>query len=187
MPPGRRILIIRHAEKPSPDGTVRGVTAAGDPDPHELSVRGWQRAGALARLFAPLAARPTGDPLATPTAIFASAATPASPSLRPQHTVALLAALLGLTTDLTYAEGDEAGLAAALTRAGGSALVCWHHEHLVRLVRLIAGAGLDCPATWPDDRFDMIWLLDRADPAGAWRFSQMPQMLLAGDAPDPIR
>ena len=51
--PANKIMVIRHAEKPSDDGAIEGVTAAGEKCKHELIVRGWQRAGALARLFAP--------------------------------------------------------------------------------------------------------------------------------------
>jgi hypothetical protein len=46
-----KIMIIRHAEKPA--GKVAGVDEAGESSGHHLSVRGWQRAGALACLFAP--------------------------------------------------------------------------------------------------------------------------------------
>lgn len=45
--PRTRVRAIRHAEKPTPDGAVQGVSASGLPNPDELSVRGWQRAGAL--------------------------------------------------------------------------------------------------------------------------------------------
>ena len=150
-----QIMIIRHAEKPSLDGTVRGVTETGDQDPLELSVRGWQRAGASVRLFAPVAPRVAADPLATPTVIFATATTAASPRLRPQHTVTPLAALLGVIVDRNHAEGDEADLAGAAA-AGGPVLICWHHEHTVRLVQSIARAAIDCPNAWPDARFDMV-------------------------------
>ena len=40
------------------------------------------------------------------------------------------------------------------------------------------------PQEWPDDRFDVVWTFTR-DGTG-WRFAQVPQLLLAGDRPDPI-
>lgn len=46
--PATKIMLIRHAEKPRDDGSVRGVAADGRQDPEELVVRGWQRSGALA-------------------------------------------------------------------------------------------------------------------------------------------
>jgi hypothetical protein len=48
-----KIMRMRHAAKPSEDGSVVRVDEFGHPSKDELSVRGWQRAGALVRLFAP--------------------------------------------------------------------------------------------------------------------------------------
>ncbi|MEA2409523.1 MAG: hypothetical protein QOC77_84 [Thermoleophilaceae bacterium] len=45
----RSIFIIRHGEKPPPG---HGVDAGGKQDEHSLVPLGWQRAGALATLFA---------------------------------------------------------------------------------------------------------------------------------------
>ena len=49
----RKIMVIRHAEKPDDADTVSGVTLEGHQNPEELTARGWQRAGALATFFAP--------------------------------------------------------------------------------------------------------------------------------------
>src|SRR5689334_18288999 len=81
----RKIMIIRHAEKP--DDADQGVTPAGLPDREDLTVRGWQRAGALGRFFAPRDERFADPHLATPDVIFASQVGPQSPSARPMHTV----------------------------------------------------------------------------------------------------
>jgi hypothetical protein len=35
------------------------------------------------------------------------------------------------------------------------------------------------PVKWPGKRFDLVWILDRADEG--WRFSQIGQLLLPGD------
>jgi len=172
-------MIIRHAEKPSKDGLVHGVTHIGEHDRHALSVRGWQRAGALVRFFAPLVPRPGDSPIATPRTIFASAATAQSPSLRSLHTVELLAAALGVPVRATFPEGAERALAAEVRASQGPALVAWHHKTIPALARFIAGDDLGCPDSWPDDRFDVVWVLDE-DPSG-WHFSQVAQRLLPHD------
>jgi broad specificity phosphatase PhoE len=59
--PTRKIMVIRHAEKALPGGVISGVNEAGGPDPNSLSVRGWQRAGALAKLLAPDLVRAPGS------------------------------------------------------------------------------------------------------------------------------
>jgi hypothetical protein len=38
--PASKIMVIRHAEKPSDDGTITGVAQNGDQNPEELIVRG---------------------------------------------------------------------------------------------------------------------------------------------------
>ena len=48
-----RIIAIRHGEKPDDDGRIFGVDVNGRNDPHSLSPRGWQRAGALVGFFFP--------------------------------------------------------------------------------------------------------------------------------------
>lgn len=180
-----RIMIIRHAEKHS-GGRERGVNMEGLRAHHELTVRGWQRAGALARFFAPVGGMPPGSPISTPRSIFASAATPRSPSLRAQHTVAPLAAMLGIPIDKSHADGEEAAIAAAALAAADPVLIAWHHSHIPTLARMIAGAQLGFPE-WPDERFDLVWVLDRgAQPAGPWRFSQVAQCLFAQDRDEAI-
>ena len=178
-----KIMIIRHAEKPTPDGAFRGVTVGGHHDRHDLSVRGWQRAGALVRFFAPHSGSPK-SPISTPSSIFASAATRASPSLRAKHTVVPLAEVLGLPIHAHHADGDEHGVALAALAAAGPVLIAWHHHSIPALIRHIAGDVAGFPPAWPDDRFDLVWVLDRgAD--GSWTFSQTVQRLFAHDPVEP--
>jgi hypothetical protein len=179
-----RVMIIRHAEKHN-GGRERGVNIEGVHTKHELTVRGWQRAGALVRYFAPADGAPQGWPLGIPQSIFASAATSASPSLRAQHTVGPLAAMLGLQINRDYPEGEEAAVALAALAAPAPVLIAWHHSHIPPLTRAIAGAGIGCPDAWPDERFDVVWVLDR-NAAGAWSFAQVAQRLFAEDRAEAI-
>jgi phosphohistidine phosphatase SixA len=182
-----RIMIIRHAEKHHDGSPDRGVSVYGVHTKHELTVRGWQRAGALVRYFAPVEGLHAASPVSTPATIFASAATPKSPSRRALRTVEPLAHALGVAIDDRFPEGQEAEIAAAALRAASPVLISWHHSHIVRLAHAIAGSDLAVPKAWPDDRFDVVWVLDRDAPdAGAWRFAQIPQLLLGYDRPEPI-
>ena len=182
----QRIMIIRHGEKHRDGGVDRGVNIDGIHTKHELTVRGWQRAGALVRFFVPVHGHPPGSPISAPAAIFASAATEFSPSLRAQHTVEPLAELLGLGIDTSFAEGEERFAAAAMLAAPSPVLVAWHHNHIARLVVTIAGSTLPCPPAWPDERFDLVWVLDRLHPGAEWTLSQVPQLLFATDSAMPI-
>ena len=181
-----RIMIIRHAEKHTDGGLGRGVNIDGIHTKHELTVRGWQRAGALAPFFAHPAGIPADAPISTPRSIFASASTKQSPSLRPQHTVQPLAALLRIQIDTNHACGQEAAVAAAAVAAAQPALIVWHHSHIPELARYVAGGQLACPDHWPDDRFDVVWILDRPDSSVSWTFTQVTQRLFANDRHEPI-
>jgi hypothetical protein len=181
-----KIMIVRHAEKPSDDGKILGVDAAGKDNTEELIVRGWQRSGALVRLFAPRDGRFVDPHLATPKTIFASKVGKHSKSLRPQHTVLELATLLGLTLSLGHDKGDLEALAADAIAAQGPVLIAWEHQDIPDIVNLITGNSTTCPQTWPGDRFDVVWVLDRTDASATWSFAQVPQLLLSGDSPQPI-
>ena len=128
------ILIIRHGEKPEPDGSPGGIDEAGMPNAESLTPLGWQRAGAWAGLFVPsLGAE---RPLPIPAALFASlplkhgALPVGSKSLRPMETITPLSKKLGLVIDLTFSKGEEAGLANAVVKTAGVVLVCWQHESI---------------------------------------------------------
>lgn len=177
-----KIMLIRHAEKPLRNGGG-GVNERGEADKASLSVRGWQRAGALVRLFDPIGGIWTDARVARPTHIYATRIDEDSKEVtrRPLQTVEPLALSLGLTIDDRFAEGSEQDLVADGLSRSGVVLISWTHDRVAALVDAI---GANAPKRWPDDRFDAIWLFE---PDGAkWTFSQAPQMLLAGDRLDPI-
>jgi len=178
----QKIMIIRHAEKHQHGIHDRGVTEDGRPAHHELTVRGWQRAAALVNFFAPHGGRPKDSPIQPPRSIFASNATKESPSMRAMHTVGPLAQALGIVVNHDYAEDQEAALAAAVAAASSPVLIAWHHGHIARLAKEIAGEHIGCPGHWPDERFDVVWILERnSGHEGFWKFSQVAQFLLPGD------
>jgi hypothetical protein len=178
-----KIMIIRHAEKPEKTPVkLDGVTPAGKKDKEDLIVLGWQRAGALARFFAPLAPNAIAKHLETPVTIFAAAANSQSMSMRPQHTVTPLSQLTGVAIGTTYGKSQETDLATAAkaAAANGAVLIAWQHQDIPTIVDAIAGAGTS-PAKWPGDRFDIVFVLDSKD-GTMWKLKQVPQMLLAGDS-----
>jgi hypothetical protein len=187
MPPeATKIMIIRHAEKPT--GQIAGVNEAGVSSGHDLIVRGWQRAGALACLFAPAHGASQNALLAKPAFIFASAAAAdpepgESKSRRPEETVTPLAQLLGVAINLNFSKGQEEALAEAAQACGGPVPIAWQHENINLIANAILGSEL-APQNWPGDRFDVVFVFTLED--GTYSFAQVPQSLLAGDSASPI-
>jgi hypothetical protein len=181
--PTTKIMVIRHAEKPNGDG---GLMPDGTPNPEALTVIGWQRAGALVTLFAPPGGHFADPHLATPQTIHAAGVAHHSASLRPQQTVAPLAAKLTLPLKTDFPKGDEAALMQAAKTIGGVVLIAGEHEAIPGIAQLILGSNQGIPQHWPSDRFDLVWVFDRPDTNGPWSFTQVPQRLLAGDSADPI-
>ncbi len=179
MPAGK-IMIIRHAEKPSDDGTIQGVAKDGTQNKEELTVRGWQRAGALVRFFNPRNGDFPDPRLAKPAAIFAAAVGAESMSLRPQHTILPLAKSLGKDLILTHPQGAEDAVAKDAVDSTGVVLIAWEHKRIHLIANAIVGDTTTCPQKWPGERFDLVWIFDRTG-AGRWNFSQVPQLLLPGD------
>jgi hypothetical protein len=176
-----KIMVVRHAEKPGEPPPAHGVAPNGKNDKESLIVRGWQRSGALACLFSTwgVAARPG---LAVPRTIYAT--DPKRKSQRPKETVSAVAAVLKIKTNLGFDEGQEAALAKAAEAAEGPVLIGWHHEAIPTIANAILGDETTAPQHWPGDRFDMVWVFDLQ--GSGWKFTQVPQMVLAGDSPTPI-
>ncbi len=196
--PPEVVYIIRHGEKPAerPDGHGKhqpdpsppyGVDFHGRKDEHSLLPRGWQRAGALAALFAP-ASGPPRSGLRTPeTLLTPSYRDPASTTAhRTCQTIQGLADRLSLAIGSPFEAGHGPQLAASvLSTCSGVVLVCWEHDHIPAIAAAFPAApGTDIPGKWPGDRFDVIWALTLQPGSGPPRytFSQVPQQLLPGDA-----
>jgi broad specificity phosphatase PhoE len=178
MPP-LIVMLVRHAEKQPDDPPPFGINEDGSADKHSLTARGWQRAGALVEFFAS-----PSLPIVSPDVIYATAVDTSesvgddSKSLRPQETVTPLARRLGLSLKAPFVVGQEAALAKKIESQTGFVLVAWEHKH----IPLIAAAlKAKTPTAWPEDRFDLVWLLTRGD--RGYKFRAVPQLLLDGDAP----
>ncbi|ACD20062.1 phosphoglycerate mutase family protein [Paraburkholderia phytofirmans] len=181
-----RIMFIRHAEKPGPNEGI-GIETDGKADPESLSVRGWQRAGALARFFCPI--EETHATRLKPATVYAPGTGPSSKSKRAMQTVTPLVALLQLQAAsrvnyvTSHLKDDGPALMNDVLAQSGIVLIAWEHKVIPSLIGLVPDAPT-VPSSWPEDRFDMVWILDHA--ADKWSFSQLPQLLLAGDTANPI-
>jgi len=179
----QKILMIRHAEKPVAGSLPNGVTADGVQDDHSLIVRGWQRAGALAMLLA----SDTPLPLARPQFVFAASGQTSAKSQRSKQTVMPLVTKLGnaVVASFDFGVGQELSVAEAIGQCAGVVLVAWEHHNIPIIASSFplssnnkAPVGL-----WPDDRFDLVWVFDQdaSAPGSGYIFSQVAQLLLAGD------
>jgi hypothetical protein len=170
-----KIMIVRHAEKP--DDSDQGVSPSGQDDSHDLIVQGWQRAGALACLFAPARGPLQSTELATPQFLFASD----DSSKRPEETITPLADLLNLDINSSFGKGQEGGVAKAAEAVTGVALIAWQHQDIPAIGNAITGDNTTVPQKWPGDRFDVVWIFDFDGQSGKYAFTQVPQCLLPGD------
>jgi hypothetical protein len=179
MPDATRIIfIIRHGEKPDTTTSPYGVDIDGNQDCDSLLPVGWQRAGALAGLFA----QDRGG-FTVPTGLMAP--NYGDPSKhRTYQTILPLSLLLGLDIDTSYSEGDEQKLGQDLAQTpSGVTLVCWEHTRIPDIAGSITPAGASpIPAAWPDDRFDVAWRFAFDSVAQTYGFSQIPQQVLSGDS-----
>lgn len=169
MPP-TRIRFLRHAEEHGSPG----LNGSGCSDFHSLTLRGWQRAGALVRFLTPR----NGEPLST---VFASKIGPGSETKRPQETAEPLMALLGSRCDYVtdHLKPDVEALMRDVLRREGEVIVFWEHSRLPDCLKAVT-SNKDVPAEWPKRRYDLVWTLSRAETE--WDFSVSEQSLLAGDA-----
>ncbi|MGA8097056.1 MAG: hypothetical protein WB810_00200 [Candidatus Cybelea sp.] len=170
-------MLIRHAEKQPddpPGPPPYGIKPNGKKKRHSLTVRGWQRSGALVAFFC--APKP---PVETPGVIYASAVTndnDDTKSRRPQETVAPLAQRLDMEINASYTIGQEAQLATEIRSRSGVVLVAWEHKHIPLLA---AALTTSAPATWPEARFDVVWILTAQ--RDAYSFAVVNQSLLVCD------
>ncbi len=179
------VMFIRHGEKPSEHGAPHGINHHGQRDSHSLSVRGWMRAGALAGLLAHVPT-PTHPELHPPERIVATKPSPEAKSRREVNTADPIAARLSIVVDSEIEHGDEKSVRESILNDSRVTLVVWHHGttgHLVRGFPIVNPH--DVPHHWPDDRFDLVWVLTRDPDATEFTFISVDQRLLDGDEVSP--
>lgn len=194
----RTIYVIRHGEKPPDPNPGKGNTTAtlgidvnGNPDSSSLTPVGWQRAGALATLFAPSGGSVRSG-LSTPTELYSPSYKGGSTGHRTHDTIFPLSQLLSGVKfdDTTYAEGHEKKFGEHLAaQTSGITLVCWEHSHIPAIGNAIVGKAneSEIPQKWPGHRFDVIWIFtlvpsNTSSTTNTYTFTQLPQLLLFGDS-----
>ena len=182
-----KVMLIRHAEKPLGSSRPYGVTAEGEREKESLTVRGWQRAGALAHLFAAAHGRLQDRPLARPQFLFASKPKRQNGSLRSVETITPLADKLAIRINSDFTRSQTAEMLEEALACDGVVLICWQQEYLPEIANRILGDETTAPQDWPDDCYDMVWVLDRDTESGRYGFKQVAQLLLKGDRTTPIR
>ncbi len=183
MPGLKKIMIIRHGEKPTfKHQPPFGVNQDGEQDWESLTVRGWLRAAGLRRLFNPVRDHFPADALDRPALIYASAPrdpgvaleqNQASKSKRPLQTITPLAQELNVAPVVDFGKGQEAALARQVLAQSGVILISWQHEAIGEIARNLVAGGepkATIPAQWPDKKFDIVWIFEpppRARVAGS--------------------
>jgi len=180
-----KIMLIRHAEKPAKDFVPYGVTRKGERDKESLQVRGWQRAGALIGLFAPPSGQ-VNSSLARPQFLYASKPLRRRGSRRPFQTLIPLGEKLGIEINTNFPRFAFEKMLEEIYSCKGAVLICWQREYIPAIALKILDDRRIAPADWPEDCYDMVWVFDLHRSSGQYRFKQVPQKLLAGDATTPI-
>jgi broad specificity phosphatase PhoE len=182
-----KIMLLRHAEKPSQSPPPYGVTDEGERESESLTVRGWQRAGALAALLAPSDGNFPDPALAVPQILYASKPKKRNGSRRSLETITPLAEKLATRVNTNFAKDEGGEMIEEAFLCEGVVLVSWQHDFIPEIANHILGDTTTAPQDWPEDRFDMIWVFDRDPESGRYDFKQVPQNLLMGDWAIPIR
>jgi hypothetical protein len=187
LPRATKIMLIRHAEKPAKDAAPFGVTEEGERSKESLEVRGWQRAGALAKLLAPADGHFQNRSLAKPQFLYASKPLRRKGSKRPIETITPLAEKLAIKINSSFQRGEFKDMLAEVFSRKGAVLICWQREYIPDIASHILGKKNTAPTNWPEDRFDMIWVFDLNRSSAKYKFKQVPQKLLGGDWTKPIK
>jgi hypothetical protein len=185
--PPNLILCLRHGEKPANaeddseelDANGPGFDQHGSRSRHGLTIKGWQRACALAttRFAGQLADDVDLDDLE----IFAPDYDDDPMEHRPYQTVLPFCGLWGVEKIRQPCMKDEVDkLHREVMEVGGIAIVCWEHDRLVDFVQKVVGDAQE--VAWPGNRFDVIMRLRRTgDDRERYALEWEDQKLVLGD------
>ncbi len=182
IPRATKIILLRHAEKPAKDKEPYGVTPNGEHSKESLSVRGWQRAGALTNFFAPADGIFQHASLAKPQFLYASKPLRRKGSRRPLETITPLAEKLAIEINSDFQRSEFEDMIEEVVALKGVVLICWQREYIPDIASLILGSKKIAPRDWPEDRFDLFWVFNLQRASSTYRFKQVPQKLLGGDS-----
>jgi hypothetical protein len=96
-----------------------------------------------------------------PRALRASTPRSKDGSKRSLQTISPLADI-GLEVDTDFGRSDVKALAKRVLRTPGPVLISWQREYLPEIVDALGEVDSTPPDPWPEDRFDVIWLLTRS-------------------------
>jgi phosphohistidine phosphatase SixA len=165
----RRVLIIRHGEKPGDPCTDDSS------DGPNLSSRGYQRAAALAAYVPAQFGNPD----------FLIATRASSSSNRPVETITPLSKAT-VAIDDKHPDNDYDKVAADILSnpkyAGKQVLICWHHGKIPKLT--VSLRGQPPVSEWPCDVFDRVWQITYPTDGSTAIVPvlNLPQKLLPGDS-----
>ncbi|HYJ47082.1 MAG TPA: hypothetical protein VEV81_10755 [Pyrinomonadaceae bacterium] len=182
-----KIMVIRHAEKPLRGAPPYGVTLEGKREKESLTVRGWQRAGALVGFFAPANTSFRDPALAAPPFLFASKPIRSNGSHRSLETLTPLAEKLAIRINSHFTRLAVEEMLEEVFMCAGVVLICWQQEFIPKIANYILRGQTTAPQDWPNDRFDMVWVFDLDQASARYSFHQVPQSLLLGDWATPIK
>ncbi|HJY90215.1 MAG TPA: hypothetical protein VJ255_08045, partial [Candidatus Acidoferrum sp.] len=150
----KKIMIVRHGEKPDKADSIHGVDPQGEHDKKDLAPKGWQRSGALIRFFNPVNGQFSHPALAKPNAVFAASPEGEAKSARSQYTVQSVADSVGVKINLKHDKGDEKELVKDALSKDGVVLIAWEHKAIldVHLRSAITGK-IGSPVTIRHHRF----------------------------------
>jgi hypothetical protein len=101
--------------------------------------------------------------------------------MRPLQTLQPLQLRTGLPLNTRYDfEAQEAEVGRWLAQRLDVTLVCGEHSALVAVCQALGKVSPKLPKAWDSKRFDVVWIFE-SDDGVSWKFSQVPELLLAGD------